>query len=42
MDAASLAGRMPYLPPRMHAAAKLVEEYLRILMIPDPEGARRF
>ena len=26
----------------MHAAAKLVEEYLRILMIPDPEAARRY
>lgn len=26
----------------MHAAAKLVEEYLRLLMIPDPESARRY
>jgi len=26
----------------MHSAAKLVEEYLRILMIPDPEAARRY
>ena len=26
----------------MHPAAKLVEEYLRLLMIPDPEAARRY
>jgi ketosteroid isomerase-like protein len=26
----------------MHAAAKIVEEYLRLLMIPDPDGARRY
>ena len=26
----------------MHAAARLVEEYLRLLMIPDPEAARRY
>ena len=26
----------------MNAAAKIVEEYLRVLMIPDPEGARRY
>jgi len=26
----------------MNAAAKLVEEYLRLLMIPDPEAARRY
>jgi hypothetical protein len=26
----------------VHPAAKLVEEYLRLLMIPDPEGARRY
>ena len=26
----------------MHAAAKLVEEYLRVLMIPDPAAARRY
>jgi len=26
----------------MNPAAKIVEEYLRVLMIPDPEGARRF
>jgi hypothetical protein len=26
----------------MHPAAKLVEEYLRLLMVPDPEAARRY
>ena len=26
----------------MNAAAKIVEEYLRVLMIPDPEAARRY
>ena len=26
----------------MHPAAKLVEEYLHLLMIPDPEAARRY
>jgi hypothetical protein len=26
----------------MHPAAKRVEEYLRLLMIPDPEAARRY
>ena len=26
----------------MHPAAKIVEEYLRLLMIPDPAGARRY
>jgi ketosteroid isomerase-like protein len=26
----------------MPAAAKIVEEYLRLLMIPDPDGARRY
>ena len=26
----------------MHPAAKIVEDYLRLLMIPDPEGARRY
>jgi ketosteroid isomerase-like protein len=26
----------------MHPAAKIVEEYLRLLMIPDPEAARKY
>ena len=26
----------------MNPAARLVEEYLRLLMIPDPAGARRY
>lgn len=26
----------------MHPAARIVEEYLRLLMIPDPEAARRY
>ena len=26
----------------MNAAAKIVEDYLRVLMIPDPEAARRY
>jgi ketosteroid isomerase-like protein len=26
----------------VNAAAKIVEDYLRVLMIPDPEGARRY
>ena len=26
----------------MNPAAKIVEDYLRVLMIPDPEAARRY
>jgi len=38
----SITGQETTLPPLPYDPAALVDEYLRVLMIPDPVAARRF